>query len=60
MLPSFLPSFLLLLPYPKVHTRTRLGEIPFQPVFMTESKGRVNGASVGAGLCEARTGLHAQ
>lgn len=33
----------------------RLGEIPFQHVFMTESKGRVNGTSVGAGLCEART-----
>lgn len=33
----------------------RLEEISFQHVFMTESKGRVNGASVGAGLCEART-----
>lgn len=52
---SFLPFpslyFLISLSTPGL----RLGEIPFQHVFMTESKGRVNGASVGAGLCEART-----
>lgn len=57
--PPFFPSFLPSLPFPKVHTRPRLGEIPFQHVFMTESKGRVNGASMGAGLCEAST-AHAQ
>lgn len=61
-LPEFSPlplPFLPSLPFPKVHTRPRLGEIPFQHVFMTESKGRVNGASMGAGLCEASP-AHAQ
>lgn len=48
------------LPHPKGLTRTKLGWIPFQSVFMTESKGRVNGVSVGAGPCEAQAGLHAQ
>lgn len=52
----FFPSLPCASSYPSECTLgLRLGEISFQHVFMTESKGRVNGASVGAGLCEART-----
>lgn len=51
----FFPSLPCASSYPSECTLgLRLEEISFQHVFMTESKGRVNGVSVGAGLCEAR------